>query len=83
MDDRARTATAVHDLLHARWPDRFREIELHDDLSLGEDGLGLDSIDIVEFLLGCEEELDGRTTEDLLTAGPVTLGRVIDHFGVA
>lgn len=80
MVDRARAATAVHELLHERWPGRFRGLELHDDLSLGEHGLGLDSIDIVEFLLTCEEELGGDTTEDLLTAGPVTLGRVIDHF---
>jgi acyl carrier protein len=81
--DRTRTATAVHELLHARWPGRFDGLELHDELSLGEHGLGLDSIEIVEFLLTCEEELHGRSTEDLLTAGPVTLGRVVDHFATA
>jgi len=81
--DRNRTTATVHRLLHEHWPDRFGGVELGDALSLGERGLGLDSIDIVEFLLVCEEQLEGRSTEELLTAGPITLGRVIDHFAVA
>jgi acyl carrier protein len=84
MVDRARTAAVVRDLLTDSWPDRFPDGMLDDeDVLLGEGGLGLDSIDTVEFLLACEEELHGRSTVDLLAAGPLALRGVIDHFAPA
>jgi acyl carrier protein len=76
------TAAAVRGLILTRWPGRFGRDRLADDVSLGGDGLGLDSIEIVELLLDCEEQLgsDAGETETLLESGPVTIGRLIDHL---
>ena len=85
VSDRASTDTLVHDVLHARWPGRFRGQELGDGVSLGEGGLGLDSIEIAELLVECMDrmEIPATRAEELLEAGPVTLGRLIDHLAAA
>ena len=83
MADRARTAAIIHDVLLTEWPGRFPAGQIEEAVSLGEDGLGLDSIEIVEILLACEERCGGRTTEALLASGPVSFGRVVDHFADA
>jgi len=83
MADRIRTTAVVHETLIGTWPLRFRDHPLPDDALLGSGGLGLDSIDTVEFLLACEERLGGRSTEELLSAGPLHLGDVVDHFSRA
>jgi acyl carrier protein len=82
MADRAAVAAAIHDLILTRWPGRFGPDRLTDDASLGSDGLGLDSIEIVELLLDGEERLGAPNggAEELLDAGPVTVGRLIDHL---
>ena len=81
MADRTQTAAAVYDLLATRWPGRFGGAHLADRSSLGEDGLGLDSIEIVELLLECEERVPGApSVEGLLDAGPIDIGRLIDHL---
>jgi hypothetical protein len=82
----ANTSETVYEILATRWPGRFAPAELSDDASLGEGGLGLDSIEIVELLLDCEEivgGLDDGRAEQLLEAGPVTIGRLIDHLARA
>jgi acyl carrier protein len=84
MVDRSRTAAVVRAVLIESWPDRFPEGALVDeDVPLGEGGLELDSIDTVEFLLACEDELGGRFTGDLLAGGPLMLRGVVDHFARA
>jgi acyl carrier protein len=50
---------------------------LTDDLPLGDDGAGLDSIAIVELLIDCEDRFGVRISEDFL-AGPVSVGSLID-----
>ena len=82
MTDRLETAAAVRDAFDALWPGRFAASELAEDASLGKDGLGLDSIDIVELVLACEERTGhrGYDLEALLESRPVTIGRVIDHL---
>jgi acyl carrier protein len=74
----------VYEILANRWPGRFEDRQLGDHVSLGSEGLGLDSIEIVELVLECEERF-GRTggAEELLEAGPVTLGRLIEHLAQA
>jgi len=78
--DRGTVVAAVRDALIALWPARFGDVAIDEPVSLGDAGLGLDSVDIVEFLLECEDRLGGPSTEGLLAEGPVTVGRVIDHF---
>ena len=64
------------------WPGRFSESQLHDEVSLGEDGLGLDSIEIVELILEAGERLGipGYDADAPLRDGPVTLGRLVDDL---
>lgn len=82
MTDRHDIAGAVRDAFAALWPGRFDASELAEDVSLGKDGLGLDSIDIVELALACEERVGqrGYDVDALLESRPVTIGRVIDHL---
>jgi acyl carrier protein len=81
MEDRAQTAAAVYSILTMRWPGRFDRVQLADQVSLGSDGLGLDSIEIVELLLDCEEEVGRDGDSDaLLETGTISIGRLIDHL---
>lgn len=50
-----------------------------DDLPLGGDGLGLDSIAIAEVLLECEQRF-GVTATSLLDGEPITVGRLVEHL---
>ena len=79
---RPETAATVHEVLAKLWPGRFDAGQLADDLSLGKGGLGLDSIEIVELLLESGDRLGvpGHSAEELLEAGPISLGLLIDHL---
>lgn len=77
------TALLVYEILAALWPGRFRDDQLADHVSLGSDGLGLDSIEIVELLFEYEEASGGSIDIDvLLEAGPMTVGDLIDHLAI-
>ncbi len=70
----------VLEILVVVCPDRAPSAGLPgDELRLGRDGLGLDSIEIVEVLLGCEEHYDAPI-DALLDGRPLTFGRLVDHF---
>lgn len=75
----------MHDTLAALWPGRFDGIALGHELPLGDGGLGLDSIDIVELLVRCEDRLglSGNPADAALLAEEVTLGRLVDHLAAA
>ncbi len=81
MADRAETAGVVYEALASLWPGRF-EGRIGEDVPLGEDGLGLDSIEIVELLLACEERLGMSSVAAgaPLDSGPADVGRLIDHL---
>ena len=85
MADRSETAAIVRAAIAGLWPDRFGERELVEGVSLGDDGLGLDSIEIVELVLESAERagVPGYDADQLLEDGPVTLGRLIDHLAAA
>jgi acyl carrier protein len=84
VGDRAQVAETVYAVLAKRWPGRFGDTELSERSSLGGEGLGLDSIEMVELLLDCEERLGGsRDPDGLLENGEVTIGRLIDHLARA
>jgi acyl carrier protein len=82
---RAEAAALVSDVLATRWPGRFRQAELEDEVELGENGLALDSIEMAELLIECMDRLrlpiDG--VDELLEAGPVSVGRLIDYLAAA
>jgi acyl carrier protein len=80
MTDRAQTATAVSEVILTSWPQRFAVEQLNERIPLGEGGLGLDSIELAELILGCEERCGGRASEALFTAGSLTIGLLADHF---
>jgi hypothetical protein len=85
VSERAPAAAVVHDVIAARWPGRFTERELDGDVSLGEGGLALDSIEIAELLVECMDRLRLPATrvDELLESGPVSVGRLIDHLARA
>lgn len=53
-----------------------------DDLALGSEGIGLDSVAIVELLVHCEESL-GVAFPDSLLESRLTVGRLVDHLARA
>lgn len=62
---------------HFRAP---RPGELHDDLELGPEGFGLDSIALTELLLACEDHAGGRFSPELFGERPLTVGRLVAHM---
>ncbi|HEV7238419.1 MAG TPA: phosphopantetheine-binding protein [Thermoanaerobaculia bacterium] len=68
------TIERIHAILRAR----NRHVELHPRLLLGTDGLGLDSIALVEVLLECEEAFGVVIATEVLAASPLTVGLLID-----
>ncbi len=55
---------------------------LDDDVPLGGDGIGLDSIAIAEVLIDCESRF-GVEIADLLGGEPVTIRRIVERLGAA
>jgi acyl carrier protein len=82
LPTRPETKTIVLEALATLWPARFARGGLREEAPLGEDGLGLDSIEIVELIVECEERIGqpGRRAQDLLESGPMTLGQLIDEL---
>jgi acyl carrier protein len=82
--ERASAAARIHEVLNLLWPGRFGDVtKLPDEESLASDGLGLDSIEIVELVLACQSRagVPADRAEELLEAGPLTIGGLIDHLG--
>jgi hypothetical protein len=81
--DRTHVAGIVRDTLLTLWPGRLTAAELEESVSLGHDGLGLDSIEVVEVLLACDARCRGDASEKLLERGPVSIGGLVDHLAFA
>jgi acyl carrier protein len=79
VNDRAGVARFVLDALGTICPGRVDATGLPDDTPLGSDGLGLDSVEVVEVLLACEDRY-AIAVDDLLEGPPLTFGSVVDHF---
>ena len=77
------TTAAIREIALTRWPGRFTPEMLGDDTPLGEDGLGLDSIELVELALACEERGAGEVDEELIRQQPLTIRHLAAHFGGA
>jgi acyl carrier protein len=72
-------ARIVRGIVQNRTPPSWRGREIPIDVRLGDGGLGLDSIALVELLLECEEAIGIPFPPDLFDPGPITLGRLIEH----
>jgi acyl carrier protein len=66
----------VHAILRAR----NRHVELRPGLPLGADGVGLDSIALVEVLLECEETFGIVIAAEVLAGAPLTVGSLIEQL---
>jgi hypothetical protein len=73
----------IRTILLTTWPHRFTRSQLADDISLGDEGLGLESVEIVEVLLACEQRCGGGVTPELFANLPLTVRRLIEHFALA
>jgi acyl carrier protein len=73
-------AEAVRALLRTLWPHRFHDDPLPDDAPLGDGGYGLDSVEIAELLLDCEERLGVALSAELFDSEPLTIGHVVTYF---
>jgi acyl carrier protein len=79
LSRRDEAAAKVRQLIQLRAPLVWRDRELLDGVALGRDGLGLDSIAIVELMLACEAALGIPFPATLFDTGPITVGRLIAH----
>lgn len=75
-------ARVLVDMLTEISPRRASRNELGDQTQLDSSGLGLDSVELVELLLACEERF-GVAVDGLLEHGDLTFGRVVNHFAAA
>jgi acyl carrier protein len=73
----------VREIILGNWPQRFEPGELGDEVPLGEEGLGLDSVEIVEVVLACEERCGRVATEELFAGSPLTISLLVDHLAEA
>ncbi len=74
-----RAAHLVTAIVAQRLPVALQAVASGRDQRLGANGLGLDSVTIVEILLECEQQFDMAFPASLFDAGPLTVGRLIDH----
>ncbi|MGN6186141.1 MAG: hypothetical protein ACTHQM_21120 [Thermoanaerobaculia bacterium] len=70
------TTTEVHEIVRARGASL--DAINNDDVAIGANGLGLDSIAIAEVLLDCERRFGGSFV-DLLERTPLTLRALIER----
>lgn len=73
---------SIRQIILTAWPQRFADGELTDDVSLGEEGLGLDSVEVVEVVMACEELFGRVATPTLFETAPLTIERMADHFAL-
>jgi acyl carrier protein len=73
----------IREIIVKSWPHRFSPDELRNDLSLGSDGLGLDSVEVAEVVLACEARAGITATNELFAVAPLTIDRVASYFAAA
>jgi len=72
-------ADGLREILRERVPGARDLDELPDEMPLGEGGLGLDSIALVELLLECERHFRLSPPQALLEGPPLTVGLLAKH----
>ena len=74
-----RAELLVTAIVAERLPVALKPVASGRDQRLGADGLDLDSVTVVEILLECERQFDMAFPASIFDAGPLTVGRLIDH----
>jgi acyl carrier protein len=74
------TANETIDAVYAILSGRNPEVELRPDLPLGEGGLNLDSIALVEVLLDCEDQLGVTVAAEMLGQSNLTVGWLVERI---
>ncbi len=67
----------VEALIRGRLPSTRATHRIPDELSLGAEGIGLDSIAMVELLIECETEFGITIPPGLLDPGSLTVGALV------
>jgi acyl carrier protein len=83
MANRREVISMIESIIRTTWPSQFSSAELHEDTLLGDGGLELDSVDIVEILYACEDACGIEMSTDLFEGPPLTIERVAQHFSDA
>ena len=73
----------IRELLRRHAPSFWRDQPMPEDLRLDDQGIGFDSIGLVELLLACERELGIRLPPDLLVEEAMTVGRLHARLNAA
>lgn len=73
----------IREIIATSWAHRFSTEQLRNDVSLGSDGLGLDSVEVAEVLLACEERSGIAATRELFEIVPLTIDHVAEYFASA
>lgn len=80
MREQIDATETIRELIVGLWPSRFTPDALREDVALGEYGLGLDSLEVVQVIFACEDRWGMRASEGLFTAPPLTIERVAREF---
>jgi acyl carrier protein len=77
--NRSKIAGDVDRLIKSRLPSCTRGIEITEDMPLLGEGVGFDSVGLVELFLKLEEYFGIPFPVDLIEKEPLTVGVIIDH----
>lgn len=80
LSKRTEIITDVDRLIKGRLPSSLRGIELTEDLCLLDEGLGLDSVALIELFLVLEDYFNVPFPVELIEKDPLTVGGIIDHI---
>jgi len=74
------TPERIEALIRRHAPSFWREKALAPDLRLDDEGIGFDSVALLELLLSCERELGLSLPPDFLLDDAMTVGRLVEKL---
>jgi acyl carrier protein len=77
------SAERVLALVRRRLPPFWRDRPISLEMRLDDSGIGLDSVDLLELLVACEEELGRKLPPDLLLDDEMTVGDLVARLEAA
>ncbi len=80
LKNRPEIVKDVERLIKGRLPSSLKGIELTEDICLLDEGLGLDSVALIELFLALEDYFNVSFPVELMEKDPLTIGGVIDHI---